>query len=44
MDGSGYGRIGDALGKAVIALAAVVCITVPLAIWKIIDGLIWLFS
>jgi hypothetical protein len=41
---SDYSKIGEGLGKILKASFIIMCITVPLAAWKLIDIAIWLFN
>ena len=36
--------IGEALGNLIKLLFILCCISVPLAIWKLVEIIIWLFS
>ena len=42
MDSSGMGRIGELLARSFVIAFAIVVVSVPLAIWKLIDIAIWL--
>lgn len=43
MDGSAYRGMGEAIMALFYAFVAVLAVTVPLAIWKLIDIGIWIF-
>ena len=41
MDGSAYTRMGDAVTGAFRAMIVLLVLSVPLAIWKLVDIAIW---
>lgn len=44
MDGSGFAKLGDAVARLIVALLITVAISLPLAIWKAIELVVWVFS
>jgi hypothetical protein len=44
MDGSGFARMGDAVLRLIVVLLIVVAISLPLAIWKAGELVVWLCS
>lgn len=42
--GSGFAKAGEAVAKLIAALLVLLMFTLPLAIWKLIELLVWFFS
>ncbi len=39
---SDYGSIGDAIGGFMAAMVLLLCVSVPLGLWKLIEIIIWI--
>lgn len=44
MDGSAYRHLGDGIVGAFQIMAGVLVVSIPLAIWKLVDIGMWLFG
>jgi hypothetical protein len=44
MDGSYCSALADMMGKALMSVVILLCLSIPLAIWKVIDIIIWVVN
>ena len=39
-----YGKMGDGIGSAMIVAFVLLCIFVPLGLWKLVEIAVWIFK
>lgn len=44
MDSHSYHKMGESLAAAIVAIAILLTISLPLALWKLVEIVIWLLE